>query len=132
MQAVYYLHENNIIHRDIKGDNIVLTKEGEVKLVDFGFAKVIKNLTGNCYSRIGSPSWVAPEVAACENKKNEGYNIQADVWSIGITAIELAEGKAPYQDMHPSRTLFQIMRNPPPGLRKASSWSANFMDFIGE
>ncbi|CAD6227410.1 GSCOCG00012002001-RA-CDS, partial [Cotesia congregata] len=84
------------VHRDIKGDNILLTNEGEVKLADYGFAKPLKNSSDRLSYRIGSPSWMAPEVAACEIKSNKGYSIQADVWSVGITAIELAEGRAPY------------------------------------
>ncbi|KAH0535038.1 hypothetical protein KQX54_012288 [Cotesia glomerata] len=132
VDAVTYLHQHNVVHRNIKGDNILLTNEGEVKLADYGFAKHLKNSSDLLSYRIGSPSWMAPEVAACEIKSNKGYSIQADVWSVGITAIELAEGRAPYQDMHPSRILFQTMRNPPPGLHRASNWSVDFVDFIAE
>lgn len=131
-QAVVYLHENNIIHRDIRGHNILLTKEGEVKLIDFGLARGIKGEMGKRRTSIGSPCWMAPEIIASRSDPKGGYGMRADVWSIGITAIELADGKAPYQDIHPTRTLFQIVRNPPPTLYRPDNWSANFIDFITE
>lgn len=78
---------------------------------------------------IGSPCWMAPEVVA---GTNSGYDSRIDVWAIGITAIELADGKAPFEGMHPTRALFQIVRNPPPTLYRPANWSANLNDFITE
>lgn len=76
---------------------------------------------------------MAPEVVASKgNRTNSGYDSRVDVWAIGITAIELADGKAPFQDMHPTRALFQIVRNPPPTLYRPTNWSENFNDFISE
>ncbi|XP_076669129.1 STKc_myosinIII_N_like and MYSc_Myo21 domain-containing protein ninaC isoform X3 [Andrena cerasifolii] len=133
IKAVVYLHENNMLHRDIRGNNILLTKEGEVKLVDFGLSKMVKGEMGKRYTCIGSPCWMAPEVAISKgNGSDSGYGNRADVWAIGITAIELADGKPPFQDMHPTRALFQIVRNPPPNLYRPSNWTQNFNDFIAE
>ncbi|XP_054006011.1 neither inactivation nor afterpotential protein C isoform X2 [Hylaeus anthracinus] len=132
IKAVIHLHENNVIHRDIRGSNILLTKEGEVKLVDFGLSKMIKGEMGKRYTCIGSPCWMSPEVAMSKDDNDKGYGSRADVWAIGITAIELADGKPPFQDMHPTRALFQIVRNPPPNLYRPSNWTQNFNDFIAE
>ncbi|XP_033328921.2 STKc_myosinIII_N_like and MYSc_Myo21 domain-containing protein ninaC isoform X1 [Megalopta genalis] len=132
-KAIIYLHENNVMHRDIRASNILLTKEGEVKLVDFGLSRAVQGEMGKRYTCVGSPCWMAPEVASSkENSSSSGYGNRADVWAIGITAIELAEGKPPFQDMHPTRALFQIVRNPPPHLYRQSNWSQNFNDFIAE
>lgn len=127
-----YLNENNVMHRDIRGSNILLTKEGEIKLVDFGLSRTCQAEIGKRYTCVGSPSWMAPEVAISKGNNSEGYGNRADVWAIGITAIELADGKPPFQDMHPTRALFQIIRNPPPTLNRPSNWSQNFNDFISE
>ncbi|XP_017875428.1 neither inactivation nor afterpotential protein C isoform X2 [Ceratina calcarata] len=133
IQAMVYLHENNIMHRDIRGSNILLTKEGEVKLIDYGLSRVVRGELGKRYTCIGSPSWMAPEVVMSKGSSSDvGYGNRADVWAVGITAIELADGNPPFQDMHPTRALFQIVRNPPPNLYRPSNWSQNFNDFIAE
>ncbi|XP_034933693.1 neither inactivation nor afterpotential protein C isoform X2 [Chelonus insularis] len=133
IKALIHLHENNVIHRDVKGSNILITSSGEVKLTDFGLAKQLKSPTSKCKTCIGSPSWMAPEVVMSKSDDPEGgYDTRADVWSIGITAIELAEGKAPFESMHATRALFQIVRNPPPSLYRPANWSDNFIDFINE
>ncbi|XP_043256772.1 neither inactivation nor afterpotential protein C isoform X3 [Colletes gigas] len=133
IKAVIHLHENNVIHRDIRGSNIMLTREGEVKLVDFGLSRMIQGEMGKRYTCVGSPCWMAPEVAISKgNASDSGYGSRADVWAIGITAIELADGKPPFQDMHPTRALFQIVRNPPPNLYRPSNWTQTFNDFIAE
>lgn len=121
-----------MIHRDVRGHNILLTKEGEVRLADFGLARLVKGEMGKRKTSIGSPCWMAPEVVMGKGDPDGGYGTRADVWSIGITAIEIAEGKAPFQDMHPTRTLFQIVRNPPPALYRPGDWSQDFIDFITE
>ncbi len=82
---------------------------------------------------VGTPYWMAPEVILCDSaSEGVGYDSRCDVWSLGITAIELAEGKAPLSDLHPMRALFQIPRNPPPFLRDARLWSKDFQDFVCE
>lgn len=131
LQGLGYLHDKCIIHRDIKAKNILLTASGEVKIADFGlsaFVAVPLGKTGNC---IGSPAWMAPEVIYY-TKTQEEYDNRVDVWSLGITAIELGDAKAPYQNMHPTRALFQICSNPPPNLYLPSNWSLDYADFINE
>ncbi|XP_019699822.1 neither inactivation nor afterpotential protein C isoform X2 [Harpegnathos saltator] len=133
IKALIHLHEHNVVHRDIRGSNIILTKEGEVKLIDFGLSKLMKSEQEKRRTCLGSPSWMAPEVVASKgNRTDDGYDSRIDVWAIGITAIELADGKAPFQNMHPTRALFQIVRNPPPTLYRPANWSGNLNDFIME
>ncbi|XP_046607249.1 neither inactivation nor afterpotential protein C isoform X1 [Neodiprion virginianus] len=132
VKALLHLHENNVVHRDVRGNNILLTKNGEVKLVDFGLSRMIKGELGKRKTCIGSPCWMAPEVVTSKDTPETGYGSRVDVWAIGITAIELADGKPPFQDMHPSRALFQIIRNPPPNLYRPANWTQNFNDFIAE
>ena len=119
------------MHRDVRASNIMLTKEGEVKLVDFGLSRLTKG-EGRRHTSIGSPNWMAPEVCLSKSETGHGYTNRADVWALGITAIEIADGKPPFQDMHPTRALFQIVRNPPPQLYRPSNWSQCFNDFIAE
>ncbi|CAG2061376.1 unnamed protein product, partial [Timema podura] len=183
------------MHRDVKGSNILLTKEGEVKLVDFGLSRKLKNTLDKRSTIVGSPCWMAPEVINCSQKEGDSgaYDNRVDVWAIGIreaifrggvptfarresrkpfrgektslhpneilnhdlsvigslvycdsdasdhavtkagiTAIELGDGKPPFQDMHPTRALFQIMRNPPPTLYRPANWTQDYNDFIAE
>ncbi|CAG9784623.1 unnamed protein product [Diatraea saccharalis] len=126
--ALVYLHENNIIHRNVRCSNILITKDGEVKLTDFGLSCKLNDTLGKSTTTIGSPSWMAPEVVA----SGGGYDNRSDVWALGITAIEMTDGKAPFENMHPTRALFQIARNPPPGIAKASMWSNDINDFVTE
>lgn len=131
-QGLIFLHENRIIHRDVRGNNIMLTKQGQVKILDFGLSRMTKDDMGKRKTSIGSPCWMAPEVVTSIGDKHDGYTARSDVWSVGITAIEMADVKAPFQDIHPTRTLFQIVRNPPPNLHRPINWSENFNDFISE
>uniref|UniRef100_A0A1B6C2U7 Protein kinase domain-containing protein n=1 Tax=Clastoptera arizonana TaxID=38151 RepID=A0A1B6C2U7_9HEMI len=135
VKGLVYLHENHVIHRDVKGSNILLTKEGEVKIVDFGLARELQESLGKRNTCLGSPCWMAPEVIISTKKDSSEiteYDNRADVWALGITAIELGDGIAPYQDMHPTRILFQIVRNPPPTLYRPANWSQIYNDFITE
>lgn len=127
-QAVVYLHENKVMHRNIRCSNILITKDGEIKLSDFGISCQLKSTMDRSKTIIGSPSWMAPEVVVC----GEGYENRADVWALGITAIEMVDAKAPFQDMHPTRALFQIVRNPPPSVSKPAMSSNEINDFIAE
>ncbi|XP_048075465.2 myosin-IIIa [Ursus arctos] len=130
--GLHHLHNNKTIHRDVKGNNILLTTEGGVKLVDFG---VSAQLTSTRYRRntsVGTPFWMAPEVIACEQQLDTTYDARCDTWSLGITAIELGDGDPPLADLHPMRALFKIPRNPPPKLRQPEIWSAEFNDFISK
>lgn len=132
--ALAELHKNHIIHRDVRGSNILLTAEGEVKLCDFGLSAGIGSTFGKRGTCVGSPCWMAPEMVTNSNEanRNDIYGSRADVWALGITAIEIGDGVAPFSDMHPTRALFQIVRNPPPTLYRPANWTQNFNDFIAE
>uniref|UniRef100_A0A8C7AMC8 Myosin IIIB n=1 Tax=Neovison vison TaxID=452646 RepID=A0A8C7AMC8_NEOVI len=108
--GLQHLHNNRIIHRDVKGNNILLTTEGGVKLVDFGVSAQLTSTRLRRNTSVGTPFWMAPEVIACEQQYDSSYDARCDVWSLGITAIELGDGDPPLFDMHPVKTLFKIPR----------------------
>uniref|UniRef100_A0A671QLN9 non-specific serine/threonine protein kinase n=1 Tax=Sinocyclocheilus anshuiensis TaxID=1608454 RepID=A0A671QLN9_9TELE len=108
--GLQHLHNNRIIHRDVKGNNILLTTDGGVKLI----------------SRLVS------FVIACEQQYDYSYDARCDVWSLGITAIELADGDPPLAEMHPVKALFKIPRNPSPTLRHPEHWCRSFSHFIAQ
>ncbi|XP_061434762.1 mitogen-activated protein kinase kinase kinase kinase 5-like isoform X2 [Lethenteron reissneri] len=130
LQGLAYLHSRGKMHRDIKGANILLTDHGDVKLADFGVSAQITATIAKRKSFIGTPYWMAPEVAAVERKG--GYNQQCDVWAVGITAIELAELQPPLFDLHPMRVLFLMSKSgyQPPKLKDKGRWSPVFHNFI--
>ncbi|KAL0279116.1 UNVERIFIED_CONTAM: hypothetical protein PYX00_000736 [Menopon gallinae] len=132
VEALIFLHNNHCMHRDVKGHNILLTENGEVRLVDFGVASHLTGTMGRRNTSVGTPYWMAPEVIACEQQLDAWYDVRCDVWSLGITAIELAEGDPPLSELHPMRALFQIPRNPPPTLTHPEDWSKEFNHFISE
>nr|CAD7590003.1 unnamed protein product [Timema genevievae] len=132
LMALIYLHSNHCIHRDIKGHNILLTEDAHVKLVDFGVSSHLAATLGRRNTSVGTPYWMAPEVIACEQQLDSSYDARCDVWSVGITAIELAEGDPPLSELHPMRALFQIPRNPPPSLGHPEDYSPHLSDFISE
>lgn len=110
----------------------MLTEQGYVKLVDFGVSSHLVATMARRNTSVGTPYWMAPEVIACEQQLDQSYDSRCDVWSIGITAIELAEGDPPLSDIHPMRALFQIPRNPPPCLTKPEVYSSHLSDFVAE
>nr|XP_034991520.1 myosin-IIIb [Zootoca vivipara] len=130
--GLQHLHNNRIIHRDVKGNNILLTTEGGVKLVDFGVSAQLTSTRLRRNTSVGTPFWMAPEVIACEQQYDYSYDARCDVWSLGITAIELGDGDPPLFDMHPVKTLFKIPRNPPPTLFQPENWSRGFNHFISQ
>uniref|UniRef100_A0A8C5RBQ0 Myosin IIIB n=1 Tax=Leptobrachium leishanense TaxID=445787 RepID=A0A8C5RBQ0_9ANUR len=117
--GLQHLHNNRIIHRDVKGNNILLTTEGGVKLVDFGVSAQLTSARLRRNTSVGTPFWMAPEVIACEQQYDYSYDVRCDVWSLGITAIELADGDPPLSAMHPVKALFKI---PSPDLTNAPAW----------
>ncbi|XP_035999117.1 misshapen-like kinase 1 isoform X2 [Fundulus heteroclitus] len=129
LRGLSHLHAHKVIHRDIKGQNVLLTENAEVKLVDFGVSAQLDRTVGRRNTFIGTPYWMAPEVIACDENPDSTYDYRSDIWSLGITAIEMAEGAPPLCDMHPMRALFLIPRNPPPKL-KSKKWSKKFIEFI--
>ncbi|KAL3313038.1 serine threonine kinase 10 [Cichlidogyrus casuarinus] len=129
-KALEFIHSNLIIHRDLKAGNILITEKYEVKLSDFGVSARMKTSKSKRDSFVGTPYWMSPEVVACESTKEEPYDTQADIWSYGVTLIELAEMRPPHQDMNPNRVLMRIRKSEPPTLSKPSKWSSNFVDFL--
>ncbi|XP_057614583.1 mitogen-activated protein kinase kinase kinase kinase 1 isoform X3 [Chionomys nivalis] len=130
LQGLAYLHSQKKIHRDIKGANILINDSGEVKLADFGISAQIGATLARRLSFIGTPYWMAPEVAAVALKG--GYNELCDIWSLGITAIELAELQPPLFDVHPLRVLFLMTKSgyQPPRLKEKGKWSSAFHNFV--
>ncbi|XP_073229991.1 mitogen-activated protein kinase kinase kinase kinase 5-like isoform X2 [Porites lutea] len=130
LKGLAYLHEKSLMHRDIKGANILLTTQGSVKLADFGIAARISDTLAKRKSFIGTPYWMAPEMAAVE--RTGGYDLKCDIWAVGITAIELAELQPPMFDLHPMRALYMIGKRSfvPPTLKEKDKWSVELHNFI--
>uniref|UniRef100_UPI0037E883DD mitogen-activated protein kinase kinase kinase kinase 3-like n=1 Tax=Semicossyphus pulcher TaxID=241346 RepID=UPI0037E883DD len=130
LQGLFYLHSRGKMHRDVKGANILLTDSGYVKLADFGVSAQISMTIAKRKSFIGTPYWMAPEVAAVERKG--GYNQLCDIWAVGITAIELAELQPPMFDLHPMRALLLMTKSnfQPPKLKDKEKWTGNFHQFV--
>ncbi|KAG8519478.1 Serine/threonine-protein kinase 10, partial [Galemys pyrenaicus] len=138
LEALHFLHNKKIIHRDLKAGNVLMTLEGDIRLgkrlqggwADFGVsAKNLKTLQKRD-SFIGTPYWMAPEVVMCETMKDTPYDYKADIWSLGITLIEMAQIEPPHHELNPMRVLLKIAKSDPPTLLSPSKWSVEFRDFL--
>lgn len=129
-RGLSHLHASKIIHRDIKGQNVLLTDNAEVKLVDFGVSARLDKTMSRRNTFIGTPYWMSPEVIACDDNPDAKYDNRSDLWSLGITAIEMAESHPPLCELHPMRALFLIPRSQPPRLNPIRKWSKKFHSFI--
>ncbi|XP_053543369.1 traf2 and NCK-interacting protein kinase [Ictalurus punctatus] len=128
LKGLAHLHKYKIIHRDIKGQNVLLTQKADVKLVDFGVSAQLDNTLCK-HTFIGTPHWMAPEVINCQENPDGAYNCKSDVWSLGITALEMAEGKPPLSDMHPLKAMLMVAQSERLILN-LGKWSQNFQSFI--
>lgn len=127
LKALAYLHDNNRIHRDIKAGNVLLTSDGVAKLADFGVSGTLSKDTAQRHTVIGTPFWMAPEVI-----QETGHNYKVDIWSLGITMIELAEGHPPLCNLHPLRAIFVIPSRPPPTFTDKTAWPEDMNDFLAQ
>lgn len=120
LDGLCYLHERNIIHRDIKSDNLLMNCNGDIKLADFGYAVQLTSEVAARASKVGTVCWMAPELIKGARK----YTTKIDIWSLGIFAMEMADGNPPYITEPQSKVIFNIVNKNPPGIN--GRWSEEF------
>jgi serine/threonine-protein kinase OSR1/STK39 len=127
LQGLNYFHEHDQIHRDVKAGNVLLDRDGKIYLSDFGVASYLHS-GKNAKTFTGTPCWMAPEVIESEN--NAGYGFKADIWSFGITAIELVKGAPPLIDYPPMKIILMIRNSDPPQLGKDDDLDSSFKEMV--
>jgi tetratricopeptide (TPR) repeat protein len=127
LSGLLYMHRRNVVHRDIKSDNVLIGRDGMIKLADFGISRRITDADSRMGTMIGTPHYLAPEVVLAENEG--GYTSKVDVWSLGVVCLELADGRPPFADLNPMKVLFELANNPVCKLKDASKWSQMFNSF---
>lgn len=131
LEALKYLHDYlSVVHRDVKASNILLTESGNVKLTDFGVSARLTTIHPRRHSFIGTPYWMAPEVVRCQALETDGYDCSADIWSLGIACIEMAEKEPPHNTLSPNRVLIRILKGDEPILKHPKNWSNEFNEFL--
>lgn len=125
LRGLAFVHASHRLHRDIKSDNVLVGFDGAVKIADFGFAAGLTEEQDKRRSVVGTPYWMAPELI-----RGHAYDAKVDVWSLAITALEMAEGEPPHLHEQPLRALLLITTQPPPELREAGRWSPKFRHFL--
>lgn len=126
LKGLLYLHSHNVIHRDIKAGNILLTREAGIKIADFGISAQLAEVQPSTAS-IGTPLWIAPEII-----QHHSYDSKVDIWSLGITILEMADGMPPNYGLNPIAAMFNIPRKPPPTFQKPENWSPEIVDFVSK
>jgi len=127
LNGLGYLHSKGIVHLDVKAANILLTEDKQIKIADFGVSQQLQTPYGHSNILIGSPLYMAPELIL-----KAPYNFKADIWSLGITLIELAEGRPPNRGLKSMNQLIEIPNMPPPKLSNPKDWSPCFNDFLSK
>ncbi|KAI9101845.1 kinase-like domain-containing protein [Phlyctochytrium arcticum] len=127
LEGLAFLHEKGVVHRDVKAANILLTEEGEVKIADFGVSEQLTQTVGARRTVVGTPYWMSPEVIS-----GNGYGTEADIWSLGITAIEMIDGVPPHHNLHPMRAMFKIPFLPSPTVQHPEKASAELLNFLSK
>ncbi|KAA6376030.1 MAG: putative Serine/threonine-protein kinase pakC, partial [Streblomastix strix] len=125
LKGLAFLHSNRRVHRDIKSDNVLLGMDGEVRIADFGFCAQLTEEVQKRKSVVGTPYWMSPELI-----QGLEYDELTDIWSLGITALECADGEPPLMNMPPLKALFLIATQPPPTTREPHKWTRQFNDFL--
>jgi p21-activated kinase 1 len=127
LAALDYMHSQKMIHRDIKTDNVLVHKDGTVKLVDFGYSAQLSNAGDSRQEVVGTPYWMAPEII-----KGDPYSFPVDIWSLGIMCRELADGEPPFVHLSPLRAFVPIITEGIPEISKKDSRSRQFLDFLSK
>ncbi|XP_041434855.1 serine/threonine-protein kinase 3-like [Xenopus laevis] len=132
LEGLHYMHHKCVVHRDIKSPNITLNRHGTFKIIDFGLAVQLDRIDKKIIGARGTTCWMAPEVIGCRYNWRQTYNFKCDIWSFGITLIEMADGQSPYERFGRTKAMEHIFTDEPPRLKREHMWSYDFVDFLGQ